>query len=448
MARLTTEILLPRVPHRPAIHLPGFIRAILFAGIRTDDPRIRRRQLFTNILAYVAAVNALLHLVINSLHDLSGLAVINAYNAAILLFFAFNHRLHALGDLVAAVTLILGVVFGHSFIVFALGTASDLHVYFTLAGFILFIVGVENMRAFIALYSLGLAALLAAFFFAPEYGFVQTEDIELRRSLAFQSLMNAFVMNGVLITFALTALHRAEAALTAEHERSEALLTTILPRHIAERLKASRDRRIADRIDGCSVLFIDLVGFTEATNRLEPGKVVEYLDGIFSRFDAICEQFGVDKIKTIGDSYMAVAGLEGDAGRGARAIGLAALAFREVIDTSPQLGAARPRMRGGIHCGPVTAGIIGDIRMSYDVWGDTVNTASRMESHGLPGRIHVSEPYRRLATPWFDFEPRGEIEVKSLGSLRTHFLIAARVDGHEAEAAAAPDEEELPDSRS
>jgi adenylate cyclase len=125
---------------------------------------------------------------------------------------------------------------------------------------------------------------------------------------------------------------------------------------------------------------------------------------------------------------MAVGGLSGDPHQGARAIGLLALEFLDIIEAAPELGAAKLQVRGGIHAGPVTAGVIGDVRMGYDVWGDTVNVASRMESHGVPGRIHVSAAYKDLAAPHFEFEPRGEIEMKSLGTHATYFLSGAKLD--------------------
>jgi len=141
--------------------------------------------------------------------------------------------------------------------------------------------------------------------------------------------------------------------------------------------------------------------------------------------DAACQRLGVDKIKTIGDCYMAVGGLSGDPLQGSRAIGLLALEFSDIIANAPRLGGAQLQMRAGIHAGPVTAGVIGDARMTYDIWGDTVNVAARMESHGVPGRIHASAAYKELAGSHFSFEPRGEIEVKSLGVHSTYFLIEA-----------------------
>jgi adenylate cyclase len=391
---------------------------LLFAGITSTDRLVRRRQLFTNIAAYAIAFTALVHFIVNAIHNFDGLIILNVYNLFVILFCVLNHRLHAYGDLVAAVALAVGVAVGHLFVVFAFGTASDLQFYFTLAGLTLFLVGVENYRVFLALYAVWFAALLVSLLFAPDYGFVLPGDREFRRSLAFEAAMVGYVINGLLFSFALAALHRAE-------ERSETLLTTILPKRIAERLKSSSDGRIADRAENCSVLFLDLVGFTAATRDIEPGHVVAYLDSIFSRLDAACERLGIDKIKTIGDSYMAVGGLSGDARAGARAIGLLALEFLDIVDSAPALGRSLLKVRAGIHAGPVTAGVIGDLRMHYDVWGDTVNVASRLESHGVPGRVHVSAAYRELAEPHFVFEPRGEIEMKSLGTRTTYFLVTA-----------------------
>lgn len=365
------------------------------------------------------AATALAHFVGIAIHSFKGYLIVHAYHALIFVFCALNHRLHAYGNRVAAITLIIGVSLGHIFVVFAFGTASDLQFYFALAVFIFFILGVENLRVCLTLYAACFIALLVVLAFVPANGFVAPEDIELRHIMADQAALTLFLMNGLLFAFALTAQHRAE-------ERSEALLTALLPQRIAERLKSSSDGRIADRVGNCSVLFLDLVGFTEATRDLEPGHVVSYLDTIFSRLDAACERLGVDKIKTIGDSYMAVGGLSGDPIEGARATGLLALEFLDILEATPELGRCKLEVRAGIHAGPVTAGVIGDLRMHYDVWGDTVNVASRLESHGVPGHIHVSAAYKDIAAPHFTFAPRGEIEMKSLGTHATYFLIARR----------------------
>jgi adenylate cyclase len=226
-----------------------------------------------------------------------------------------------------------------------------------------------------------------------------------------------------MVFYALTALHRAEAELENQYTRSEALVSTMMPSSVAERLKSGAEQRIADHIDNLSVLFADLVGFTTAAHELPPEEVVDYLDGLVRAFDTLSERYGVEKIKTIGDCYMAIAGRDGDAADGARALGRFALAIMETTDASRPLRGKQLTLRIGINCGPATGGVIGDTRFTFDVWGDAVNTASRMESHGQPHRIHVSAAFHELTKDVFRFEERGATEIKSIGTKQTYFLV-------------------------
>jgi len=194
-----------------------------------------------------------------------------------------------------------------------------------------------------------------------------------------------------------------------------------MPDAIAARLKTS-EQRIADRIDTLSVVFADLVGFTPAAHDLPPEEVVGFLDTLVRTFDALAEQCGVEKIKTVGDCYMAAAGFDGRAHEGAVAIGRFALAMFRANAAHGPLGSRKLDLRAGIHCGPATAGVIGEIRFSYDVWGDAVNMAARMESHGLPGRIQASEAFRVLTAQEFAFEQRGTVKIKGIGDVTTYFL--------------------------
>jgi adenylate cyclase len=229
--------------------------------------------------------------------------------------------------------------------------------------------------------------------YAPVDGLLIPQDDKFRDELSVQAMINAISINAAIYFYVQTSEHRAEVDTENALARSEGLIDIMMPRSIAERLKAGEER-IADRIEMLSVMFADLAGFTEAARNLAPEQVVEFLDGLVRACDALCQQYGADKIKTIGDSYMAAAGFDGRQAEGAVAIGRLALAMMEVISQQPPLGDRKLRLRAGIHCGPATAGVIGDIRFSYDVWGDAVNIASRMESHGEPGRIQVSEAFR------------------------------------------------------
>jgi class 3 adenylate cyclase len=220
------------------------------------------------------------------------------------------------------------------------------------------------------------------------------------------------------------ALVQAHRRLQAEQDKSERLLTNVLPVPIAERLKEGEEV-IADAHPDVTVLFADVVDFTPLAERTTPDNLVRFLDDVFSRFDELAERFGLEKIKTIGDAYMAVAGLPDPRPDHADAAANMALAICDALAvmTGPSRGSVQARV--GLNSGPVVAGVIGRKKFIYDLWGDTVNTASRMESHGIPGRIQVTEATYQLLRGRYAFEERGPIEVKGKGQLRTYLLIAA-----------------------
>ena len=219
------------------------------------------------------------------------------------------------------------------------------------------------------------------------------------------------------------ALDRANRLLLAERERSERLLLNVLPGPIATRLKQG-DEVIADRFPEVTVLFADLVDFTRRSQDITPERVVLVLDDLFTAFDGLAERLGLEKIKTIGDAYMVVGGLPEPRPDHAQAVAEMALALREEV-VRHRDPAGRPlSLRIGIDTGPVVAGVIGRRKFSYDLWGDTVNTASRMESTGTAGCIQVTErAYQRLRG-CYRFERRGPVQVKGKGVLDTWFLVA------------------------
>jgi class 3 adenylate cyclase len=254
--------------------------------------------------------------------------------------------------------------------------------------------------------------------------------------------LNVIGTGAVAFTLLATFAHQRDVAMTAlreEQARSESLLRNILPGPIADRLKAA-SRTIADHVDAASILFADVVDFTPLSHRLPPAEVVGILDRLFSRFDELVERHGLEKIKTIGDCYMAAAGVPEPLPDHARRTALLALDMREVVATSADDGDPRLELRIGINSGPVVAGVIGTKRFLYDLWGDAVNTASRMEEHGTAGEIQITDATHALLKDEFDCRPRGTIQVKGRGEMTTWYLVGVRSDraGSEAPAEVEP----------
>ncbi|MEG4234915.1 adenylate/guanylate cyclase domain-containing protein [Microcoleus sp. Pol11C3] len=217
------------------------------------------------------------------------------------------------------------------------------------------------------------------------------------------------------------ALNDTLSALRVQQEQSERLLLNILPEEIANRLKRG-DSTIADTFADVTVLFADIVGFTQLSSLVSPTQLVALLNDIFSTFDNLAERHGLEKIKTIGDAYMVVGGLPIPRPDHAEAIAEMAIDMQQAITDFSNIHNQDFSIRIGINTGPVVAGVIGIKKFIYDLWGDTVNTASRMESHGLPGSIQVTETTYQQLREKYSFENRGAIEVKGKGQMTTYLL--------------------------
>jgi guanylate cyclase len=243
----------------------------------------------------------------------------------------------------------------------------------------------------------------------------------------------ADVPHGVVVTFfALNILGVATTAYAllqyfvgareAEQAKSERLLLNVLPAPVAARLK-EREAVIADQMPAVTVLFADLVGFTALAERLAARDLVSLLDRIFAGWDALAARYGVEKVKTIGDAYMVAAGIPEAREDHAEAIAGMALEMLPEMTRCAEAEGRSLQARIGIDTGPVVAGVIGQAKFSYDLWGDPVNTASRMESHAEPGTIQVTERvYSALRASGFDLEKRGVIDVKGKGPMTSYVL--------------------------
>jgi adenylate cyclase len=208
-------------------------------------------------------------------------------------------------------------------------------------------------------------------------------------------------------------------------QRSEALLLNILPKEIAAILK-NESRTIADQYDEASVLFADMVGFTPLSAKLPPVEMVELLNEIFSFFDSLLDKYGVEKIRTIGDSYMVASGVPRGRSDHAQALTYMALEMRDYISNHTFRDGQRVSFRIGINSGSMIAGVIGRRKFVYDVWGDAVNVASRMESHGLGGAVQITQATYELIKDEFICEPRGKVNVKGKGEMEVWLVLAAK----------------------
>ncbi|MCU7836634.1 MAG: adenylate/guanylate cyclase domain-containing protein [gamma proteobacterium symbiont of Taylorina sp.] len=308
------------------------------------------------------------------------------------------------------------------FLCWMLGTQSGLGMFFL--GTPLVSVIIFSAKERIAIYALPLMSiilyLLAYFLFSTGTGILNPVN-SLLVIVHVSSFIGCILIIGTIVLVYYKDIVHAEKLLKIEHKRSESLLQNILPKVIINRLKEG-EKTIADRYDGITVVFADIVGFTVLSNVLSPKELVSKLNHIFSIFDKLVDRYELEKIKTIGDAYMAASGLpEARDDHAAIAADFALHLQDEMNNLDDNLGKIF-KIRIGIHSGEAVAGIIGTRKFSYDVWGDTVNTASRMESHGISGEIQVSQSTYHLLKKTYIFEERGMLEIKGKGQMHTYLL--------------------------
>lgn len=372
-------------------------------------------------IARWAPIGLVVHALYIPLFAWWGVWPLSAFNVASTGVFAAAMLLARRGHLQRGLSLSAVEVFVHAMLVVALiGWGFGGQYYLLLI--MVFVFAFPYTRRFqVAVLAATMAVFAAGFYYTQQ----TVPPFEVPSApLAVLNVVNiatVFCTIGVAVAYLITVTQRAEAALASEHARSERLLTNVMPGPIAERLKA-REELIADGVDNASVLFADIVGFTSLSARLSPDEVVRLLDGVFTRLDALVDQFGLEKIKTIGDAYMVAAGIPTPRDDHATVLARFALAARDEL-AAHNLSSDTPiELRIGISSGPVVAGVIGRRRFLYDLWGDTVNTASRMESHGLPGRIQITDATHAQLDGQFVCTGRGVIDVKGKGPTPTWFL--------------------------
>ena len=383
-------------------------------GTTDYPPKVARRLRATNITAALVTATMLAFQLQNlSSPDMLSLAAIAGYAAIPLL--------HRYGSAAAPLALVAFAWFHTTRIALAMGTGNGIYLAFlSAAPLTILLFGLERLwlAGLLSAASVALAAILHLFL-PQETGMVRHSEMQFDFVLNF--FLNAVVLFGV-VAYVTRIAARAEATAEREQERSDRLLLNVLPQAVAERLKNSPDELIADRYEAASVLFADMAGFTERASGTEPVALVGFLNSVFRCFDTIVAAHGLEKIKTLGDGYMVVSGVPVPRTDHAEALAHVAIEMRDAARELRDAEGRRVSLRIGLATGPVVAGVIGTSKFFYDVWGDAVNMAARMEATGLPGRIHVAPAAAQALMRQFDLTSRGQIEIKGKGHVETWFL--------------------------
>lgn len=386
-------------------------------GIDGYPPHVQRRLQILNVVSYLIAFFTIAYAIQQVLVDVKTWApviVINLLLAAVALLVPLGHRINEIaGGLTLAISefVALFILTGY------LGHSSGIHIqYITYAAAPFVILGLGRLKLILALVITAFALHLASWFLFPDdrsFLTVAAADI------------NAMYVTASITTFGLIAatvyyaFHLAERAET----QTEMLLRNILPETIVDRLKAAPDTTIADSFEAASVLFADLQGFVALAKTLGPARTVEFLNSLMTEFDRLAERHGVEKIKTIGDAYMAAAGVPNAVPDHAQRLARLSLDLLTAAEQASYAIGVPLALRIGLASGPLMGGVIGAKRLTYDVWGDTVNLASRLEGSGEPGRVHVSAQAKALLGGEFHLESRGALDIKGFGTEQTWYLV-------------------------
>jgi adenylate cyclase len=394
-------------------------------GTERYPEKVARRLRALNVTAWLCAIVPAIFATIRFLDPRPDFWTRGILNALLSITLACLPLLHRFGPLVAP--LVFGAVI-YAFLfrnTYQIGTDGGSHLSYLLAGTLsILILGLERVWLAALMSAIAVALIVTLHLITPENTGVLSVEA-LRLNFVINAAVNAIVLFAV-VYYAVREIARAEAATEREFQRSESLLTNILPPRVAERLKGQAGAEIADRYPEASILFADMAGFTARASDTEPADLVRFLNGVFTRLDALVERHGLEKIKTTGDAYMVVSGVPEPRPDHAEALAALALDMRDALAglVDPK-GRAVP-VRIGIASGPVVAGVVGTRKFFYDVWGDAVNTAARMEQTGEPGRIQVTAEAQKRLEEKFILEPRGAIEVKGKGTIETWFLLGRR----------------------
>ena len=356
-----------------------------------------------------------------------GYTTLSLVNIGSVCIWAFNIALiRGWGAILTAVVIGAWEVMGHQFLaIYYFGWGYGFQYFLLVVVAFAFMMNFRNMAIPITLFIICVSAFLWYYYSVQYWLPHDQDDATVRETFLTVNVVTAFTILAIMSYVYSEAARKAEAKLELEQQKSERLLLNILPASIAERLK-ERNSVIADHFESTTVMFSDIVGFTALSETMSPAELVDRLNGIFSAFDDLADRYGLEKIKTIGDAYMVAGGFPERRDGHVNDVCAMALDMLAALEACNRGAGQALDIRIGIHTGPAVAGVIGIKKFVYDVWGDTVNTASRMESSGLPGRIHMSEQAAALLDGEFIVEERGMVDLKGKGPMKTYWLLGRR----------------------
>jgi adenylate cyclase len=394
--------------------------ALIAIGTQSYPPKTRRRLKSINVASFTIAISCALFALTYALEDFALYRGAVAINFAMMAAGVSVPAFHRINDFAGALFMAIVLLAGLFLLVAMVGRLSGIQINFVATSAAVFLVfELRRMTLIVTLIAVATALHIAAWMLFPEGAVPGPADDAFLAQLYITIVVTISTIVAVLVYYAFRTAELAEA-------ETEALLGRILPSSVVERLKERPGQPIADSFDQAAVLFADLAGFVPLARRLGPARTVAMLNRLVQSFDRLALEHGVEKIKTIGDAYMAVSGLPVALPDNAARLACMALRMPPTAEaTGAELG-VELRLRIGIALGPVMAGVIGSERFGYDVWGDPVNLAARLEQSGETGKIHVSSAFRDALVGKFAFVHRGSIEVKGMPAEDTWFLVGER----------------------
>jgi adenylate cyclase len=401
-----------------------FLPSIRFGTERYPE-KVARRLRALNLAAWIAAVDAAAYSIAQFMDPNPGMWKPATTNAVAALALSAVPLLHRFGSLAGPIgfTIIAYLAIFVDCALLGIGTGMQMY-YLVAASLGVLFVGTDRIFLASAIGAVAAALIITLELFVPRTTGLQPDSVMFANFVG--TVLASCVILLTIVFFALRSAANAEAAAEHEYERSEALLENVLPASITGRLKNRTEAVIADKYDDASILFADMAGFTGRTSDTAPDALVRFLNRVFTDFDQLVELHGLEKIKTTGDSYMVVSGVPVPRRDHAVALAHLALEMCDIVKDLQDPHGRRVPLRIGIASGPVVAGVIGTRKFFFDVWGDAVNVAARMEATGEEGKIQVSQHIWEHLRDEFVLDARGPIEVKGKGLMPTWFLVGVK----------------------